>query len=181
MLVDTSGLPLVVREEHPPDPPADILARLRQIDSAIGMRWSPKTRDDVTGEIVLLPHWIVTIGWRESDPRWAMVQRGTTAREDACDRLLDLPPDCSAEEAYGYFVNQVKRWNGSKDEVTRLLSRAHHFNEKREQEIMNDALEYADALIEANAPTLFQSIGKTFAKFRQAGFGLGTLRRRRRS
>ena len=164
------------REFRWPDPPADILERLRQIDPTLGLRFSPTTIDNWSGDVVNVGHWIVTIGWREDDRRWEMVRRQEMKPEDACDRVLDLPADCSVQEAYGYFVDNVKRWNGSKDEVTRLLSRAHHFNAKREQDILDETLAFADELIEANAPTLFQSLGKTIAKFRQQGFGRGLFR-----
>lgn len=178
MILDAGGRPLATHDSYrAPDPPADILARLHQIDPKLGLLWSPKTRDNVTGEIVLLPHWMLTMGWRDDDPRWAMVRRGDMAPGDAFDRIGDLPPDCAVEDAYGWFVANVKRWRGDKDEVTRLLSRAHHFNAQREKEIMDDTLSYADELIEANATHLFASIGKTFTKMRQAGFGLGTITR----
>lgn len=177
MLYNASGGALE-REYRPPEAPADILARLRQIDSRIGLLWSPKTRDNLTGETATYGHWMITYDWHPDDKRWSMVRQGEMAREDARDSIGNLPPDCAAEQAYGWFVQNVKRWNGSKDDVTRLLSRAHHFNAEREKEIMASTMDYADELIHANAPSLFRSIGKTFGRFFGAGFGKGTTTRR---
>jgi hypothetical protein len=172
LLYAADGVTPLERTYHEPEVPADILEGLRRIDPKLGLRWSPTTRDNLTGEIGTHGHWMITYEWPESDRRWEMVRRQEIARADALDAIGHLPPDCDATQAVGYFVATVQRFR-DKETVTQLLSRVEHFNRKREEEVMQPVLDYADELIAERTPTLFGFLGKTIGKVR---FGRGLAR-----
>lgn len=144
MLVSPLGIPLA---------PSHVIERLHQIDPDLGLVWIG---------LPDIPQWGVTLKWPQSDPRRVEIRKGNLREEDAHDILAPLPPDCNAEEAYGYITRYFKQASDSGNERARkLLDRVHAYNKQAKQEALRETTEYAQELLEANAGTLFRNEGKT--------------------
>lgn len=100
--------------------------------------------------------WAVTYWWDDSDPRRAGVRDGSLAPDRAFDILLILPEDCPPDQAYGYLVNSLKAWSGSRADIAKLLDRVHHYNAKARQAAVQETVDLAEELLTANAKTLFR-------------------------
>lgn len=153
MILDTN--------EHP-IPPADIVERLKQIDPRLGLVFG-ETLDPKTENMI--PAWGLSMDWLPTDPRHRLVQAGRLPLDGCWDVLCYLPGDCGVDEAYGFVVQTFKALSGGREDVRKLLERAHTFNAKRREEILAPVVELAEELIEANAGTLFRELGKTSPKF----------------
>lgn len=138
-----------------PEPPAEIVAALQRMDPALGLRFASGSPG----------YWAFTLRWHANDRRHLLIQRQEMSPEDDFDMLGALPLDCPADQAVGYFIDSVKRWNG-KEDVTRLLSRVGEWNVAQEQRNLAPALEFAEELLDANKGTMFAAIGKTAPKVR---------------
>ncbi len=147
---------LIVGLDGTPMASPEILARLKQIDPSLGLRF-----------IKLPPpmesHWAVTMKWKLNDERRRLVQEGKIGPDDH-DIVSRLPVECTADDAYDYICRNFVR--ASKDHVERLLSHMDKYNEQAQVDNMQESNDLADELIEENAPTLFREQGKTATRLR---------------
>lgn len=127
-------------------PPADILARLQQIDPRLGLTLS-STVDPATDRI--RDAWAFTMGWMPDDPRQRYVQDGSTPPDRAFDVLSFLPFDMGVDEAYGYVVKTFKQLK-DKPDVHRMLDRVHAYNSNNRKAILKETVELGEELAEAN-------------------------------
>lgn len=141
---------MLVTERGDPIPNSETVARLKQIDGDLDLRWHPA-----------FGRWAIMYKWRRSDPRWQLVQQGRVPEAEALDAIAWLPADCSADEAYGYVVRSFKSWAGTRDDVRKLLDRVHSYNKRVGEEAVRPTLELADELLTTNARSLFRDQGKT--------------------
>lgn len=129
MLLSVQGVPVAGRE---------IRDRLRQIDPALDLLWHQRPDGGA--------HWAICHRWEKTDPRWAMVARGEMPLDGAFDILGNLPPDCPADQAYGYVVTTFVR--GDKANVKKLLERVHAYNtgvkEAAWAQVMDPAMEHIE-------------------------------------
>lgn len=145
-LVTAGGIPTVAKH---------IKDRLHEIDPRLGLA----IVNGVSGE-----RWCVTYWWGENDPRWEQVLEGRTRPEQAFDPLVYLPADCPPEQAYGYLVNNLKAWSGSRADIKALLDRVHHFNAKAKETALQETRELAEELLTTNAKTLLSGPKRTSSK-----------------
>jgi len=114
-----------------PIPPAGIVERLKDVHPNLGMRFYMRPQGG--------HWWAIIYVWNENDPRWAWVQQGLYQPQDAVDVVCFLPDDCDADQAYGYFVNNVK--HGATTDIKSLLGRVHEFNKSANTGVVDEALE----------------------------------------
>lgn len=124
MLVDTVGRPL---------PPSGITERLQHVHPNLGLRWYRKPGADAGH------WWAIVYTWESTDPRWAWVQQGTFSPNDTVDVVAFLPDDCSAEQAYGFFVNGVR--HGSTEHIRKVLGRVHAYNASANASVTDEVLQ----------------------------------------
>lgn len=127
-LVDTVGRPI---------PPSGMVERLQQVHPNLGLRAFPQ-RD--TGNTLL---WGITYRWEVNDPRWQWVRSGKQSEDEAMDVVCFLPSDCSADQAYGYFVNNVK--HGPTEDIRKLLNRVGEYNRTKDDKLVGEVAEVAAA------------------------------------
>ena len=133
-----------------------MLERLKQIDPGFSLLFGMKSQC-----------WHITLDWPPNDPRRELVRRGELDPVRSFDILCTLPPDCSADEAFGYLVNNLRQLR-DKGDIQRLLDRADMYNKKQQEELMKPHRELAEELVETNAKTLFRDLGKSVPKTRHA-------------
>lgn len=125
----------MVSERGGPVPSPSILAALKRLDPALGLRFIAKFEQS---------EWAVTWEWPESDRRWARVRSQEISRESAYDILGYLPVDCSLDQARGYIEAHLK--NYPIENVQRIRTRMHHWNEvelpkQQVQQLVTDTLD----------------------------------------
>jgi len=130
-------------------PPSDMLRRLHEIDPHLGLCFGGASRC-----------WWLTWNWRDDDPRRAWIRESKYPAERAFDFLIKLPKDCTADQAYGYVVQCVRRLNGEADR-TRLLERVHSYNKKAVEDARAPAVEVAEELIDANFGKVKQKVARS--------------------
>jgi hypothetical protein len=81
-----------------PQPPQDILRRLRAVDPRLGIKF-----------IAHVPEtpWCVTLAWHENDARRERVRCGELAPENAVDVVCRLPRDCSVGDAAAFITRRM--------------------------------------------------------------------------
>jgi len=84
---------MLITPRGEPVPPQEAVRRLRAIDERLSVKWVPSAAG---------PYWGIIETWKQGDERWARVNSGEIAPEQAFDLRAMLPPDCSAEEAVGF-------------------------------------------------------------------------------
>lgn len=131
-----------------PEPPSDIVRRLRQVDPDLGMRYVPAA----TG-----PCWAITLRWPETDARRGDIKRGLRDPAFDWDAVAFLPLDCPPDQAFGYFQRGVRSMTG--DRARWLVEHAQEFNrtvtEQAFQGVVDDALEQ----VESAGSRLFEQSG----------------------
>lgn len=80
-----------------PQPPADLLTRIKSKDPRLGLFYTNAA-------------WAITETWRDDDPRWEWVQNQSVQREMAFDVCGYLPVTCSVDEAPAYIERELKNW-----------------------------------------------------------------------
>lgn len=128
-----------------PKPPQDIVARLRQVNPLLGVRFVHS---------IDIHYWALTWDWPENDPRRRDILLGTTDPDNAWDMLCMLPLDCTVEMAYSYFVNHCRR--SSKAEIKQMLDRIHTYNSDTQAAIWEPTMQQAQLEIERSASALFK-------------------------
>jgi hypothetical protein len=150
-----------------PEPPADIVRRLRQVDERLDLRWVSYRNTDYAN-VNENAYWAIVLNWAENDKRWMYVQRGEMSPESTFDIIAMLPPDCDVEQAFGFFQRGLRGRVQTKNDVDLIVSRVHKWNEDVRAEAMKGTMELAEELIETNAGTLFREEGKTTTKVYQS-------------
>ena len=145
---------MLLNQRGLPEPPSHMLERLKAIDPGFGLLFGFKSGC-----------WNITLDWPLNDPRRKFIQRGEVAPTRSFDILTQLPPDCSADEAFGYLVNNLRRLQ-DKGDIKRLLDRADMYNKRQQDELLKPHRELAEELIETNAKTLFRNEGKHIPRTR---------------
>lgn len=81
-----------------PQPPQDILRRLRAVDARLGIKFLAHVPETP---------WCVTLAWHENDPRREMIRTGDLAPENGVDVICRLPHDCPVSEAAAYISRRM--------------------------------------------------------------------------
>lgn len=114
-----------------PQPPQDILRRLRAVDARLGLRFTAHVPD--------CP-WSVTLEWHHDDPRRQHVRDGTMPPDDAFDCVARLPMDCSVDEAAAYITRRMAM--SPREDINALVQRMNVFNQADEvgEQLVADAM-----------------------------------------
>lgn len=144
---------MIVTEVGAPYPPSDVLARLKEIDENLGLKFSNFPE----------PHWCVTWRWPQGDKRWERVQKGEITEKDAFDMFARLPYDCNADEAIGYVQRTFVR-NSGNETIQWLLNRIDKLNAENQKRILQSTTDLAEELVETNAKTLYRDYDKRIPK-----------------
>lgn len=80
-----------------PQPPQDVLARLRRYDERLGLFYTNAA-------------WAITETWREDDPRREWIRDGSVQPEMAFDICGHLPVTASLEEAPAYIERSLRSY-----------------------------------------------------------------------
>lgn len=107
---------IVLNQHGTPEPPSDLLARLRRVHPALSLRWS-----QMPGR-----PWAMTWEWPETDARWERVRKGDISQTSAFDIIGYLPADCPLDQAGAYVEASLKHY--PRDEVRRLCERVSKWN-----------------------------------------------------
>jgi hypothetical protein len=120
---------LVLNQHGTPEPPSDVLARLRRVHPALSLRWSQMPNRP----------WSMTWEWPETDARWGRVRSNEISPDAAYDIIGYLPTDCPIDQAGAYVENALKQY--PRDEVRKVRERMHKWNEvDKPKEQMNEVL-----------------------------------------
>lgn len=131
--------------------PSEIVARLAQIHPALGMVWAPA-----------LNCFMMTYTWPDGDPRREMIRKGKIDPRSDYDAWGYAPQGVSVDDAYHCLVAGLKRNRQTSQAAQDMLDRVHLYNKQQEQRNLQPTLDYADEMIEYNAPRLFENtLGKT--------------------
>lgn len=140
-----------------PEPPAEIVRRLQQVDDRLSLKFGSIRQLDYSNTNES-SWWGISLKWAPDDKRRIMIQRGDMPEDGDWDMIAMLPLDCSVEDAYNFFVRGLKsRDQGS---ISRVVSRVQHWNDDATQENLKPTMELAEELIETNAKTMFKEQGK---------------------
>lgn len=126
-----------------PEPPTDIVRRLRAIDPGLSLRFIPG----------VIETWAITLTFREDDPRREGMRDGSISPDCDYDIIGWLPAGCPLDEAPGY----VGRAFGThpKESVRKMLQRMDEWNEKppeATQQVEEVVAELSDANFGLDAP-----------------------------
>lgn len=97
-----------------PQPPQDLLERIRRYDSRLGLFYTNAA-------------WAITEAWREDDQRRQWIQSGEVQPEAAFDICGYLPITCSLDEAPAYIEQMLRSY--TLDQYTALRQAVTHWNE----------------------------------------------------
>lgn len=140
---------LTVKIEIPrsitPQPPEEIVRRLRQVNPHLGVRFVHSC---------LEPYWALTWDWPENDPRRRGVLAGDVDPANCWDLLCMLPLDCSVDDAYGYFVNHCRR--ATREEIRGMLDRITAYNSENTAKVWEPTMREAMEEIERSSSKLFR-------------------------
>lgn len=144
---------LLVTDRGLPQPPQDVVQRLRQVHPTLGLRFVP----GMDGQ------WAVTRDWREDDPRHAYVQRGELPPDECHDIVGYIPRDCAVEDVPALVAERWRR-NITQDGMQELLDGLHRYNKQVEDAAFQPIVDEAMNEIEIKAGRLFAGMGKATAK-----------------
>ena len=110
---------LVLNQLGLPEPPTEIVRRLKQIHPAFGLKfYRPAAASSL---------WALTWQWADNDPRRSYIRRGEIAPDADYDILAWLPLDCSVEQAAAYVERAVR--GHPREDIKRLTERLQHYNQ----------------------------------------------------
>ena len=104
-----------------PQPPQDILRRLRAVDPRLGMKYTKHVPDTP---------WSITLSWHENDPRREAVRTQQMSEENAMDVIARLPMDCSVNDAAAFITRRMAMW--PREDVNALVSKMDSFTQAAE-------------------------------------------------
>ena len=143
-----------------PDPPEEIVRRLKQIDPSLNLKFVeyPTTESHIDGQ----RWWAVVLDWEPNDPRHRLIQLNQIGNAPF-DVIGYLPLDCSVYDAHSYMVNFLL---GKKTDprVNRMLLRVDEFNRNVTDEVIEGAVDRASELV---GPKLLENEGKSIPKVSQ--------------
>lgn len=156
----------LIGSDYRPLPPSDVQRRLQQIDPGLFIKWI-----DGSAQLGLPASWGVCQKWEMNDPRRKRIYAGEISPTDDHDLIVQLPADCTADEAYGYIVNKLRRYHDSdREDFKRLLSRVTEYNKGRQDALFDDVHSEALNMIELRGGRMFEnSMGKGTVKVYQSG------------
>jgi hypothetical protein len=108
---------IVLNQHGTPEPPSDLLARLRRVHPALSLRWS-----QMPGR-----PWAMTWEWQSEDARWERVRQSEIPPASAFDIIGYLPADCPIDQAGAYVEASLRSY--PREEVQKARQRMTHWNE----------------------------------------------------
>lgn len=131
-----------------PEPPSDIVRRLRQVDPDLGLRFVPF----VTGDL-----WAITLRWPEKDPRREDIQKGLRDPRFDWDAICYLPIDCPPDQAFGYLQRGLVSANT--DRARWLAEHSQAYNSTLADRAFDSVMEEAIDGLEKRGSRLFDGMG----------------------
>lgn len=137
---------LLVNATGHPEPPTDLVRRLRQIDDRLSLRFYPLGENG--------GQWALIERWTENDRRRQMIQRGEMSPESDFDLVGLLPLAVRSEDALPYIEKSLVQRPQTKDDYQAMLSKVRHYNDDVAQERMDDVKAFGRELVDANKHTI---------------------------
>lgn len=109
------ALSVMVNDRGTPEPPTDVVRRLRAVDPKLTLRWGPWGA------------WQLVREWREMDRRWERVQQQEYDREMAFDVIGHIPNQCGVHEVPAYVERLLREWSNA-DEAVAMLKQMDHYH-----------------------------------------------------
>ena len=137
------GIPrFIVNERGTPEPPTDVVARLRRVDPHLSLRYF--------GGFNGAGHWGLVWSWPQSDPRWAEVQGQRVDPEKAFDIIGWVPMDCPVEQVPAYVERALRTF--PREDVQRVASQMVQWNTEgvAQQQVADAAAEAAEDIARSN-------------------------------
>jgi hypothetical protein len=133
-------LTVLVNLRGNPEPPVEVLRRLRAVDPHLGLEWSQ------------FEQWRLTRKWPETDRRWQWVQEGKTPPSSAYDIIGYIPNDCDTDQVPAYVAHLLRDW--PVEEAREMLSRMDHYHTAEATAPVAQAMEEAveQTLADVTAP-----------------------------
>jgi hypothetical protein len=123
-------LSVIVNDRGTPEPPTDVVRRLRAVDPKLTLRWGPWGA------------WQLVREWRSGDRRWERVQTERYDPAMAFDVIGHIPNDCSTEQVPAYVERLLREW-GNADEAKRMLDQMDHYHTGTATADVQEAVEEA--------------------------------------
>ena len=139
-----------------PIPSPEVVARLKQVDRHIGIRWMHSMKC-----------WMLTWEWKENDPRREMIQKQEMHPDDAFDALAFAPAELDIEDAYAYLVRGIRA--NTQEYAKSLIHSVHKWNEQQQEENAKPVMDEAFNEIEVMGGKLFAAQGAAVPKVYNAG------------
>lgn len=134
-------LSVLVNLRGNPEPPGEVVRRLRAVDPKLTLRWGPWGA------------WQLVREWRSEDRRWERVQTERYDPAMAFDVIGHIPNDCNVDQVPAYVERLLREW-GNADEAKRMLDQMDHYHTgKATDEVQESVEEAIEATIaEVSAP-----------------------------
>lgn len=123
-------LSVLVNLRGNPEPPGDVVRRLRAVDPKLTIRWGPWGA------------WQLVREWRSGDRRWELVQTEQYDPANAFDVIGHIPNDCNVEQVPAYVERLLREWSNA-DEAKRMLDAMDHYHTGSATEQVQEAVEEA--------------------------------------
>jgi hypothetical protein len=108
-----------------PQPPSELLARLRRFDDRLGLHYTKAA-------------WAITERWRTEDRRWEWVRNGSVPEAMAFDICGYLPINCSLDEAPAYIERELHSY--TPDQYLKLRAAVAHWNDVTQDQQVEEAV-----------------------------------------
>lgn len=109
------GVRLILDESGVPQPPSDLLARLRErVHPSCGLKYSAGA-------------WAVTWDWPENDRRWAAVRSGEWNPGHSHDIVAFVPVEVPLDQVPAYLERSMR--GADREDVRNALGRIQHWND----------------------------------------------------
>lgn len=108
---------VLVTANGDPQPPEDVLRRLRAVDGGLTLEWQRQMKQ-----------WTVKRAWPQSDRRWQWVQEQSYPPSAAHDILGYVPNDCDVDQVPAYVEGLIRTW--PVEDAKQLLERMVHYNDR---------------------------------------------------
>ncbi|MFZ9703269.1 MAG: hypothetical protein ACO3B7_03635 [Candidatus Limnocylindrus sp.] len=122
-------LTVLVNLRGNPEPPTDVVRRLRAVDPNLGLEWSA------------FEQWRLVRKWAETDRRWQWVQEGKTPPSSAHDVIGYIPNDCDVDQVPAYVAQLLRDWPVA--EAREMLSKMDHYHTEEATAPVAQAMEEA--------------------------------------
>ena len=133
-------LSVIVNDRGTPEPPTEVVRRLRAVDPKLTIRWGG------------WGYWELIQEWKDDDPRWRLVQAGQYDPARAYVIIGTIPNSCSTDEVPAYVERLLRQWPDAED-AKRMLDKmdSYHTGTATEQvqEVVEEAIEATVAEVSA--------------------------------